>query len=158
MPNLSFKNVLSHWYPHIETAAILYYCSYLNSVLICCMLDVYAVAIILFRILLFFIWIAWRGGSPHLVHRLHWYGFVIFFKNKDNFQWNWKKNYTHINLHHLAIRYVQNIFQCIFSSSVLKGKVMYILNQTLSFYKIWITSCIWYVSNSLELDKKNTWK
>ena len=27
-----------------------------------------------------------RGGVPRLVHRLHWYDFVIFFKNEENFK------------------------------------------------------------------------
>ena len=96
-----------------------------------------------------------RGGSLHLVHRLYWYDFVIFFKKQEKIQWKWKNDYIHINLHHLAIWYAKNIFQSIFSSSVLKGNVTFIIKQILRFSKIWITSCIWHVINSLKLNKEN---
>ena len=96
-----------------------------------------------------------RGGSPQLVHRLYWYDFVIFFKKQEKIQWKWKNDYIHINLHHLAIWYAKNIFQSIFSSSVLKGNVTFIIKQILRFSKIWITSCIWHVINSLKLNKEN---
>ena len=99
--------------------------------------------------------VKYRGGSPHLVHRLYWYDFVIFFKKQEKIQWKWKNDYIHINLHHLAIWYVKNIFQSISSSSVLKGKVTFIIKQILRFSKIWITSCIWHVINSLKLNKEN---
>ena len=90
-----------------------------------------------------------------MVHRLYWYDFVIFFKKQEKIQWKWKNDYIHINLHHLAIWYAKNIFQSTFSSSVLKGNVTFIIKQILRFSKIWITSCIWHVINSLKLNKEN---
>ena len=47
------------------------------------------------------------------------------------------------------------IRESIFSSSVLKGNVTFIIKQILRFSKIWITSCIWHVINSLKLNKEN---
>ena len=93
--------------------------------------------------------------------RLNWYtasiGTILLYssKNRRKFDESEKMIIIHINLHHLAMWYVKNIFQSIFSSSVLKGKVTFIIKQILRFSKIWITSCIWRVINSLKLNKEN---